>query len=177
MEGSSERNTAETGSLITMTSDERVQIFVPSPSGGGTPYSTITKSSNQEFLHKVQAAGSNSRPTTTSISWHEMTSDVTSSTTVTSSMHKPAPLADAETLTSTSTGGGGAKSLEELDHRSMVVTSAAGDTLVDSELPSLPTDGVVVTSSMPEQQEPVSLSDISLTIVKSSSPEELEDSS
>ena len=63
----------ETGSLITMTSDERVQIFVPSPSGGGTPYSTITKSSNQEFLHKEVAHLSDlsvsgtplSRPTTT----------------------------------------------------------------------------------------------------------------
>ena len=31
-------NNPETGSIITMTSDERVQIFVPSPSGGGTPY-------------------------------------------------------------------------------------------------------------------------------------------
>ena len=31
----------ETGSVITMTSDERVQIFVPSPQG--TPYNTITK--------------------------------------------------------------------------------------------------------------------------------------
>ena len=57
LEVSSERNTVETGSLITMTSDERVQIFVPSPAGGGTPYSTITKSSNQEFLqaHKHQS--------------------------------------------------------------------------------------------------------------------------
>ena len=34
----------ETGSVITMTSDERVQIFVPSPQG--TPYNTITKGSN-----------------------------------------------------------------------------------------------------------------------------------
>jgi len=33
----------ETGSVITMTSDERVQIFVPSPQG--TPYNTITKGS------------------------------------------------------------------------------------------------------------------------------------
>ena len=33
----------ETGSVITMTSDERVQIFVPSPQG--TPYNTITKTS------------------------------------------------------------------------------------------------------------------------------------
>jgi len=91
IDGSSERNTAETGSLITMTSDERVQIFVPSPSGGGTPYSTITKSSNQEFLHKVAAQARSvsplfPRPTTTSISWHEMTSspggsgDVTTTT-------------------------------------------------------------------------------------------------
>ena len=57
LEVSSDRNTVETGSLITMTSDERVQIFVPSPAGGGTPYSTITKSSNQEFLqaHKHQS--------------------------------------------------------------------------------------------------------------------------
>jgi len=34
----------ETGSVITMTSDERVQIFVPSPQG--TPYNTITKGQN-----------------------------------------------------------------------------------------------------------------------------------
>merc|ERR1711988_1340846 len=34
----------ETGSVITMTSDERVQIFVPSPQG--TPYNTITKTSS-----------------------------------------------------------------------------------------------------------------------------------
>lgn len=33
----------ETGSVITMTSDERVQIFVPSPQS--TPYNTITKGS------------------------------------------------------------------------------------------------------------------------------------
>ena len=34
-------NNPETGSIITMTSDERVQIFVPSPSGGGTPYRSV----------------------------------------------------------------------------------------------------------------------------------------
>ena len=35
----------ETSSVITMTSDERVQIFVPSPQS--TPYNTITKGSQQ----------------------------------------------------------------------------------------------------------------------------------
>jgi len=83
----------ETGSIITMTSDERVQIFVPSPSGGGTPYSTITKTSNQEFLLKTSSSSSsavmtsaaptanssfvngvNFRPPSTSISWNEATS-------------------------------------------------------------------------------------------------------
>ena len=173
-----------------MTSDERVQIFVPSPSGGGTPYSTITKSSNQEFLHKVAAQArsvsplSGPRPTTTSISWHEMTSSpggsgdvttsestvaLTSSSTDTRTLHKPAPLADAETLTSS-----GDKSLEEEDHHrgdprppTTMLTTSGGDTIVDSDLPSLPTDGVVVTRAAAEEEEPVSLSDVSLTILKS----------
>ncbi len=35
----------ETGSIITMTSDERVQIYVPSPQT--TPYNTITKQQTQ----------------------------------------------------------------------------------------------------------------------------------
>ena len=39
----SDEDRQETGSVITMTSDERVQIFVPSPQG--TPYNTITKTS------------------------------------------------------------------------------------------------------------------------------------
>ena len=77
-----------------------------------------------------------------------------------------APLAEAETLTSTTSTTEG-KSLEGAG--STLVTSAGGggDTIVDSELPSLPTDGVVVASNtQQEQEEPVSLSDISLTFVK-----------
>ena len=45
-------NNPETGSIITMTSDERVQIFVPSPSGGGTPYRSVNIS-NKEIRGKV----------------------------------------------------------------------------------------------------------------------------
>ena len=81
-----------------------------------------------------------------------------------------APLADAETLTSS---GADSKSLEAAaaapDDRVTLVTTSGGsgegggDTIVDSELPSLPTDGVV---ALP-QEEPVSLSDINLTLVKS----------
>ena len=40
-------NNPETGSIITMTSDERVQIFVPSPSGGGTPYRSVDISNKE----------------------------------------------------------------------------------------------------------------------------------
>ena len=69
---------ADTGSIITMTSDERVQIFVPSPSGGGTPYSTITKMSNQEFQRTTLSSMTNGGPSSprlpyTSISWNEFT--------------------------------------------------------------------------------------------------------
>jgi len=46
-----------------------------------------------------------------------------------------------------------------------MLTTSGGDTIVDSDLPSLPTDGVVVTRAA--EDEPVSLSDISLTILKS----------
>lgn len=44
----------ETSSVITMTSDERVQIFVPSPQG--TPYSTITKSTSSNTTMSIGAA-------------------------------------------------------------------------------------------------------------------------
>ena len=39
----------DTGSIITMTSDERVQIYVPSPQT--TPYNTITKGNNTGSTH------------------------------------------------------------------------------------------------------------------------------
>jgi hypothetical protein len=39
----------DTGSIITMTSDERVQIYVPSPLET-TPYNTITRHVEQVFL-------------------------------------------------------------------------------------------------------------------------------
>jgi hypothetical protein len=44
----------ETSSVITMTSDERVQIFVPSPQG--TPYNTITKSTSSNTTMSIGAA-------------------------------------------------------------------------------------------------------------------------
>ena len=71
-------NNPETGSIITMTSDERVQIFVPSPSGGGTPYSTITKASGGMANMSSQGGsamlgsefrGLSPRPPSTSRSW------------------------------------------------------------------------------------------------------------
>jgi hypothetical protein len=39
----------DTGSIITMTSDERVQIYVPSPQT--TPYNTITKQQIEQQQH------------------------------------------------------------------------------------------------------------------------------
>jgi len=44
----------ETGSVITMTSDERVQIFVPSPQG--TPYNTITKGNSANSTNAIGSA-------------------------------------------------------------------------------------------------------------------------
>ena len=76
-----------------------------------------------------------------------------------------APLADSETLTSSMETSKGMSLIQE----DLIPASAAGgDTIVDSEPPSLPTDGVPVATSpqIAEAGEPVSLSDISLTLVK-----------
>ena len=75
-----------------------------------------------------------------------------------------APLADSETLTSSMETSKGMSLIQE----DLIASAAGGDTIVDSEPPSLPTDGVPVATSpqIAEAGEPVSLSDISLTLVK-----------
>lgn len=180
----------ETGSIITMTSDERVQIYVPSPQT--TPYNTITKNHESTtqifknvpwgrddatpppFAHRTVTAETSTYRSITPLNNSTGSSSRFQSRLVSSSLETSVTKVVTEetsvdmvkiSISSSSTGDGPDLSTAK-SSRQLTSTSSEHRTLMD-DLPSLPADESsqhLQYSNHHSTKEPLSLSEILLEV-------------
>ena len=139
----------ETGSVITMTSDERVQIFVPSPQG--TPYNTITKTSTATTCIGSANFAPLFAPNRASAS------ETYRSLTPLNFSASPAPPIE---VTETTT-------VQETSLEMVKISMVSGSSTSTTEVPTQQTDRTIADlESLPMDDQPVSLSQIHLEVLE-----------